>query len=376
MQTRLILLSFSVMISGILSPVGAMERRGSKSVAASGDNQVPWESWIYFNVGGGIEITFTDEHMVGRYDYAPIPLDIPLKDIRINLVTNAPQVVAQKVAAVTPAYYQVAAAGSLVFGAYPARFRGQEGRTRLEVYLGVPLSEIAYSQKDSGRVADVERSVALFDRNWREVGRAQDVLAFSDSLVVGKGPGAFIPGLRAFELTPGDYHLAVQVTDRTSGRMQAFRQAVRLVPFGTDSLRVSDIELAAHIFPDAGNNPFVKNGLRVLPMPSRAYPRDQNVFLYCEVYNLKQDATGQTRYRVDYTIQSKDGASANIFSGLGRLIRKEQKKGETTVSYEFIGMRPTAVVHVEIKAQEAGRAGGPSPARDRHRPQQRREDRT
>jgi GWxTD domain-containing protein len=334
---------------------GAEERRASQSVAPSGENAVPWESWIYFNVGGGIEITFTDERMDGRYDYAPVPLDIPLKDIKLNLVTNAPQTIVQRAVAATPSFYQPEAAGPLIFGTCAAAFRGQGGKTRLEVYIGVPLSEIAYTPKDSERVAAVQRSVALFDRNWREVGRSQDLLSFADTVVVGKGPGAFIPGLRAFELTPGTYHLAVQVTDRTSGRMQAYRQAVRVDPFGDDSLRVSDIELAAQILPDAGPNPFVKNGLRVLPMPSRAYPRDQSVFLYCEVYNLKPDATGQTRYRVDYTIRSKEAhAGGDLFSALGKLIRKEQRKEETTVSYEFLGLRPTAVLHVEIRAQEAG----------------------
>jgi GWxTD domain-containing protein len=340
---------------GMVWSRNVLERRASKNVAASGESTVPWESWVYFNVGGGVEITFTDERMVGRYDYAPIPLDIPLKDIRVNLVTNAPQTVVQKAASATPSFYQPETAGPLVFGTYPARFRGQEGRTRLEVYIGVPLSEIAFASKDTGRVASVERGVALFDRNWREVGRSHDLLSFADTLVVGRGPGAFIPSLRAFELTPGDYHLAVQVTDRTSSRMQAFRQTVRVDPFGEDSLRVSDIELAAQILPDAGPNPFVKNGLRVLPMPSRAYPRDQSVFLYCEAYNLKPDATGQTRYRVDYTIRSKEAhAGRDLFLALGKLIRKEQGRGETTVSYEFVGMRTTAVLHVEIRAQEAG----------------------
>jgi hypothetical protein len=70
---------------------------------------------------------------------------------------------------------------------------------------------------------------------------------------------------------------------------------------------------------------------------------------------LKPDATGQTRYRVDYTIRLKEAhAGRDLFSALGKLIRKEQRKGETTVSYEFVGMRPTAVLHVEIRAQEAG----------------------
>ena len=34
---------------------------------------IPWETWIYTDVGGGIEITFTDEFGAGTYEYAPMP---------------------------------------------------------------------------------------------------------------------------------------------------------------------------------------------------------------------------------------------------------------------------------------------------------------
>ena len=34
---------------------------------------IPWETWIYTDVGGGIEITFTDEFGSGTYEYAPMP---------------------------------------------------------------------------------------------------------------------------------------------------------------------------------------------------------------------------------------------------------------------------------------------------------------
>ncbi len=311
-------------------------------------DRVPWESWIYFNIGGGIEITFTDERMAGTYDYAPIVTRRPF-------ISNSPQFAVETVASATPAYYQTDVPGTLVFGTYSAGFRGEKGKTRLEVYTGVPLSEITFNQKDSNRVASVERSVALFDQKWREVGRAKDVFSLSDSIATNKGAGAFIPDVKSFDLMPGDYHLAVQVTDQTSHRIQVYRQTVRVDNYGQDSLHISDIELAGQITQATEPDPFVKNGLRILPMPSRAYRQNQGLFLYCEVYNLKPDAAGQTHYRVDYTIRSKDeDVGANIFSALGRLLRKEQKRGEITVSYEMNGTRPADFLHAEFNAQEVG----------------------
>ena len=34
---------------------------------------VPWETWVYTNIGEGIEITFTNELGNGVYSYAPLP---------------------------------------------------------------------------------------------------------------------------------------------------------------------------------------------------------------------------------------------------------------------------------------------------------------
>ncbi|MSS71573.1 MAG: tetratricopeptide repeat protein [Candidatus Latescibacteria bacterium] len=323
--------------------------RSSEIVAAGGTSQVPWESWIYFNLGGGIEVTFTDEMLNGRYDYAPIPFGVP----GTALISNSPKVILETVASATPDYYQPDVAGPLTFGTYPAGFRGQEGKTHLEVYTGIPLSQIAY--QDSGRIASLERSIALFDTTWREVLRAKDLLSFAASALSDTGAGAFIPDIRTFDLPPGDYHLAVQVTDRVSNRMQAYRQKVRLDRFGADSLQISDIELAQHVAPQTGSDPFVKNGLRVLPMPSRAYRRDQNPFLYYEVYNLRPDAAGQTRYRVDYIIRARrrENLGVKILSTLGRLIGSDEQKGELTISYELNGTQQTDFLHVELNLQEA-----------------------
>ena len=64
---------------------------------------------------------------------------------------------------------------------------------------------------------------------------------------------------------------------------------------------------------------------------------------------------GQTRYRVDYTVRSKEEmVGANLFAALGRLIHKDQKKGETTVSYEFVGTRPDAFINLELGVRDIG----------------------
>ncbi|MXX15371.1 MAG: GWxTD domain-containing protein, partial [Gemmatimonadetes bacterium] len=52
---------------------------GYLPVTSGEDNSlVPWESWVYVTVGGGMEITFTDEMGSGHFNFAPIPLRQPI----------------------------------------------------------------------------------------------------------------------------------------------------------------------------------------------------------------------------------------------------------------------------------------------------------
>ena len=76
---------------------------GDYHPVTSGDDPstVPWETWIYTDVGGGIEITFTDEIGSGIYDYAPVPPNQGGISIRqtASLSTHSPESVYHRAAA-------------------------------------------------------------------------------------------------------------------------------------------------------------------------------------------------------------------------------------------------------------------------------------
>lgn len=93
---------------------------------------------------------------------------------------------------------------------------------------------------------------------------------------------------------------------------------------------------------------FVKGKLRVIPAPSRAFEVDQSVFVYFEVYSLKPDAQGRTRYRVDYTVRSRKGVGDLVLAGLGQLIGRSQKGDEVTVSYESGGEATQEAIHTAL----------------------------
>ena len=321
-----------------------------------------WEYWIYTQVDGGIEITFAEVFKGRRYDYAPFPLGIA-PNLGVRLADYQGGVVMQNVVARRPSRYTPDFADLPIdFYYYPADFKGSEPATRLEVYYGLPASEVVRLNVDENTdLILLDRGVALFDRMWNEVHREVDQMAFRAPTDRQVAEGAFIPGVMRLDLPPGTYHMALQVRDVVSGKSQVYQQAVVLEDYHQPSgLLVSDIELAFATEPTGEvSGDYVKNGLKVIPMSSLAFRSHQNAFVYFEIYNLRQDAFGRTSYRVEYTLRSQRERAfpAKILHGLGRVFRLSEKDQEIVIAYDQVGNRADEVAYVELDLTETQEGG-------------------
>ena len=321
-----------------------------------------WEYWIYTQVEGGIEITFSENFKGRRYDFAPFPLRVA-PHVGIHLAGFQGGVVMQNVVASRPSRYTPDFADLPIdFYYYPADFKGPESRTRLEVYYGLPASEVVRLNVDEKTdLILLDRGVALFDSHWNEVYREVDQMAFRAPTDQQISDGAFIPGVMPVDLPPGTYQMALQVRDVVSGKSQVYQQAVVLEDYHKPSeLLISDIELAFATEPtEEPAGEYVKNGLKVIPMSSLAFRSHQNAFVYFEIYNLKQDAFGQTRYRVEYTLRSQRDRAlpAKILHGLGRVFRLSEKDREIVIAYDQAGNRSDEVAYVELDLTETQEGG-------------------
>ena len=183
----------------------------------------------------------------------------------------------------------------------------------------------------------------------------QDQIAFTVPTNQQIQKGAFIPGVLPVDLAPGPYRLAFQIRDLASGKSQVYRRDIEVEDYRqTETLQISDIELAFSIKNAQGEGPFVKEGLNVIPMSSKAYRSDHHAFVYFEIYNLTRNEFGQTQYRVVYTIRSYKERSvpARILHGLGRLLRVAEKDQEVEIAYDQTGAERDEVTYVELDLTE------------------------
>ena len=247
-------------------------------------------------------------------------------------------------------YEQDFATAPLDFYYDSARFKAEDRSVELEVYYGIPTRDLTYIEGADGRLtAYLKRGLALYDEENRPVYRSSEDMELYSSAPVDTTQLAFVPEMDRLAVAPGSYRLSVQILDTTSDKSQVYNRDVVLAPFGSDSLRLSDIEMAALIRPSRGSK-FTKGMIEVVPNPSLFYMAGQPVYVYYEVYNLEQDEFGATRYRVSYELHSlnKGNIAVRTLKSIGRLVGIERKAEVVTVEYAHEGGKADELGYLEL----------------------------
>ena len=312
----------------------------SISPKVAGPTMVAWESWVYVGIAGGVEFAFTDQVGNGRWDFAPPPKIQPWAPLRVaaSVARFNPGAVLARIVPRIPDFYSLpAGVDPLEFYYDCASFRGSAGATQVEVYLGVPLRQISSREVQGTRICEVEWRLALVDTAGEPIHRGVERLAFAVEDEEASA-GSFVPDVASARIPPGDYRLAIQMTDRTSGKWGIYHQEV-IVPGYGDDLAMSDLELSWSVAPEGHGDKFRKRGLWVIPMPSRSFRTGQPPHVYYEIYNLREDEFGRTRYRISYTIkqdiQRRSGLYGALASAFHHLLPGEGRK--VKVSYDRSG---------------------------------------
>lgn len=315
---------------------------------------VRWESWVYTDISGGMEITFTDEAMTGNFNYAPPPLDVRLPIRQLALLNRySPERVVELAGRMTPNYYATPQnQAPLPFYYDVVDFRGgADDRSAVEIYTGVPRAVGFYAADEDVTRLEVERVVALINEETGDVYRRSGQIRFEGQGDLRQPPGAFVPDVVRIEAPPGQYRLEVQLHDRFSGRQGRYRQDVSVENYRARMLKVSDLQLAWRIVEGGPEDKFRKGDLHVVPMPTRLYAQGQSIFVYYEIYNLERDEFGQTNYQVEYTIGRKEGfLTTNVLSRLVQTLKGE--KNQVAVGYEQVGTGETEMAFAELDLGE------------------------
>ncbi|MDE2800329.1 MAG: tetratricopeptide repeat protein [Gemmatimonadota bacterium] len=317
---------------------------------------VPWETWTYIQLNGGIEITFTDEMGNGRYDFAPLPDATGIADPEAiaylaRMTEHMPAVIYQQAVSTSPDFYRPGLPGDILNFYYDlAHFRGPDGQTNLEIYYGIPPEQVEIEQEADSSFIHVQLAVALANEGHTSIYRTTDAFAYRGAQVHSTTEqGTFVPEIIKTQVPPGKYELQVQMKDLISGRTGLYRQELQVRDYQIPELQVSEIQLASSIA-EEGATKFQKEDVWIIPMPTRSYAITQNVYAYFEIYNLTKDTFGQTRYKTEYRIRSSVMPAVGLFgaatAGLRTIFRT--RKPQVAITNELTGRDADEREYVEI----------------------------
>lgn len=198
-------------------------------------------------------------------------------------------------------------ADSLLFFVDTAAFLGNEGFVYQEIYYEIPTQQLRFVTVPDGKY---EATVEIMTSILSTAGDTLDVDQFPVTIPAASQRDTKQKGLilqqSAFFLLPGDYRVAVQVTDAwssSSGRVQAPLQVMAF----PDTFCISDPEFALRIMPldPAAPSIFGKGAQLVHPCASRHYGQTRpELKLYFELYNC---TVNNDPIHVTYTILDADG---------------------------------------------------------------------
>ena len=181
-----------------------------------------------------------------------------------------------------------------------AQFRGEDGRTRVELYYALSGEHVAHREVSSGiQAVDLKQGLFLFDAGWREVEKTISPIHRMPWIEGNAVRDGYLFWGERLSMNPGTYHLAVETEDLNRRSLGTFRDSLQISRYGRDRLEISDLLLAQRVV-EHDDRPFGRDRFMVLPNPLKQCQRDASMSFYFEVYNLKRDAFGVASYRITY----------------------------------------------------------------------------
>ncbi len=308
---------------------------------------VPWESWVYVDIGGGLVFDFTKE-MGGMsgYDFAPIPpLPPTMLKSTIRMAEYAPAIAFQRAVSNEADHFRKPQVLPLAEFFYDvADFRGGPQRTRVDVVFAVPLPNLMVVTNGQRPQVILERATALTDSSYSVVYRQEKRIEI-DADTANIAHKNIVDAIRQ-DVPPGFYHLTLTVKDLMSGRVGILKRDINIEAYEQDKLQMSDLMLVQSMSDTVRDIRFRRGNLEVIPNPKREYMAPQPLAFYCEVYNLKKNEFGQTNYKITTAVKAVDERAK--FRPLGAI-----EQPEVALSYEQVGNQPWERLPLEVDLSNA-----------------------
>ena len=231
-------------------------------------------------------------------------------------------------------------------------FRSGLGFSRVEFYYSFPMNQLSF--KKGGHVpfeALVEKQLTIYNDKFQKIIDKTETLKLIAASADQIQKRIYL-NQHTEELMAGSYHVILRLNDMNGNRMAILRSQLNVPDFSGDSLLLSQIQFSSLVREGVKNFRNLKpNGIQVVPYIGNQFHKEKPIYIYFEIYNLKKDERGNTRFKVDYKIKSMTEYSSSMLASavqfVSHLIGK--KKMETIgSSFESEGQDEFQQIYLSI----------------------------
>jgi hypothetical protein len=202
----------------------------------------------------------------------------------------------------------------------------------VQASFGMPSEAVFISSGGQGYTTSLRTSFVLLDARMQVVFSEVRSRGY---LVEGEAERAdrFVLDTFRFRTVPGFYVAYLSAEDPVSGRSGGILQSLDFEWQKAPGVQVSPIMIATEISETSGSGKFVRNGLRILPAPSRDLYYGADLHFYFEIGNLARSEYGDHVWQESYYIIPTSPTAG--------IIRVTQQQ-------DFTRLVPTAVRQMQI----------------------------
>ncbi|MBN1999827.1 GWxTD domain-containing protein, partial [candidate division KSB1 bacterium] len=218
----------------------------------------------------------------------------------------------------------------IFFPFHVVTFRGTEFYTRYEVYYGLRYNALWENNKNYDPDENISLGFAVYDMDMNELAVvhkkviSREVKQSSDSL--GIWSDVFL-----FENMPERYNFSLYAELASQNKVGGYKFKYGVANYNMKTLMLSGIQLARNIRPENGQDRFVKNGLYIVPNPSRSFNKKERIYVYFEIYNLFSGEQDRVEYKIEYQFKLLKRLHDNVFSKLAGIFRNSKPRTSNIV---------------------------------------------
>lgn len=200
------------------------------------------------------------------------------------------------------------------------QYAGTDGLTSLDVVYAIYLDYSDLPQADTLISTNLAICMQLTDSSGNVLSTINDHKTVSLSDSQGNLENTTFFDLKRFKIRRGRIQLDLNVRDTGFFKEGDISHTINVRHFD-DAFSLSDLYFVSHVQKASTPNVFEKQGVLLVPLPSRIYfitDSHQNTYIYYEINHLSSDSTSAVTYDAGYIVHDLQGNE--IASGVRRRI--------------------------------------------------------